>query len=121
MNEQTIPQRLYRLVRADEWHAAAKDGLYHGSAHDAADGFIHMSTADQVAGTAERYYQGLDDVILLTLDSARLQGEIRMEPSTGGDLYPHLYGTIPLEAVLEAERLRLTGDGVLDVPFLRGD
>jgi uncharacterized protein (DUF952 family) len=121
MIENTIPRRLYRLVRAAEWHAAAVEGLYHGAAHDAADGFIHMSTADQVAGTADRYYQGLDDVILLTLDSQRLQGEIRMEPSTGGDLYPHLYGVIPLESVLEAERLRLTGDEVLDVPFLRGD
>lgn len=121
MENNLIPRRLYRLARSADWHAAVTEGFYRGVDHDAADGFIHMSTADQVPGTAKRFYHGLDDVILLTLDRDSLDAEIKMEASSHGELFPHLYGTIPLRAVLEAEPLALTGDGDLDIPFLRED
>lgn len=120
MTDTSIPSLLYRLVHAADWQAAAGAGAYRGAAHDLADGFVHMSTAEQVPGTAARYYQGLPDILLLTLDSARLHGEVKMEPSTGGKLYPHLYGDIPLEAVLAVEPLKLDSEGQLIVPYLRG-
>lgn len=119
MTDVPVPHHLYRLVRAAEWKAAVADGVFNGSDHDRRDGFVHLSTADQVEGTADRYFAGLDDVLLLKLDRDRLSGDIRMERSSGGDLYPHLYGVIPLEAVLEAEPVPLGPDDRLSLPFLK--
>ncbi len=119
MTDASTPKYLYRLVRTSEWKDAAANGFYAGAEHDKADGFVHLSTGEQVDGTAERYFAGLDDVLLLKLDRDRLHGEVRMEPSTGGALFPHLYGSVPLEAVLEADPMPLGPDGHLTVPFLK--
>lgn len=113
-----IPNTLYRLVRAEDWQAAAASGVYRGAEHDARDGFVHLSTAAQAEDTAERHYSGVPDLLLLTLDARRLDGEIRFEPSSGGELFPHLYGTIPVEAVLEVQRIPLDPEGGFRFPFL---
>jgi uncharacterized protein (DUF952 family) len=119
MTDAPVPSYLYRLVRAPEWRAAAVDGVYGGGGPDRADGFIHLSTADQVEATADRYFADTDDVLLLKLDHARLDGTVRMEPSTDGELFPHLYGAIPVEAVLEANPLAMGPEGRLILPFLK--
>lgn len=112
------PHRLYRLVRAEDWRQAVAEGVYRGAEHDRADGFIHLSTATQVEGTAEKHYAGTPDLVLLTLDAERLDGTVKWEPSRGGELFPHLYGVVPVEAVLGAEAVPLDRDGGFVFPLL---
>lgn len=68
----------------------------------AEEGYIHCSFPDQVAATAERYYAGRDDVVVLVVDTGRLDVEVRVEDLHGsGVAFPHIYGTIPIDSVIE--------------------
>lgn len=90
---------VYKLLRAAEWAAAERDGVFTGSAADKADGFIHLSTASQVRGTAEKHFAGESSLVLAEVDPARLKAPLRWEASRGGAEFPHLYGELPLGAV----------------------
>ena len=69
----------------------------------AEQGYIHASTAEQVAGVASAYYRGVPDLLLLVIDPARVIPEIRYEPVPGQDQpYPHIYGPLNTDAVVEA-------------------
>jgi uncharacterized protein (DUF952 family) len=63
---------IYKLLTRAEWEAALAEGVYRGSAHDARDGFIHFSTATQLAGTARKHFAGVPDLVLLAVDVATL-------------------------------------------------
>lgn len=101
----------YKLVDQDEWAAARGAGAYGGSAVDRADGYIHMSTAAQLAETARRHYAGRDGLLLVEVDTAALGEALRWEPSRGGDLFPHLYGPLPLSAAVSERGLSVAQDG----------
>jgi len=103
----------YKLVDRNEWAAAREVGAYGGSAVDRADGYIHMSTAGQLAETARRHYAGRSDLLLVTVDVASLGAEVRWEASRGGALFPHLYGPLPLSAVLAERALSVGADGAM--------
>jgi uncharacterized protein (DUF952 family) len=105
------PSRIYHMCRYREWRAAEAAGVYRGSSQDAADGFIHFSTASQIVESAARHRAGQDDLMLLAVDPRQLGGALRWEKSRGGQLFPHLYGDLPLNAVTAAEPLRLGADG----------
>lgn len=111
MTEAIAPKVLFRLIRAADWMAAAAEGVFTGSETDRADGFIHLSTAEQVEGTAERWYPGLDDLMVLTVDRDALKSPVKMEVSSRGTFYPHLYGPLRLEAVMAAEPVVRDGEG----------
>ncbi|MFQ6537431.1 MULTISPECIES: DUF952 domain-containing protein [Aphanothece] len=107
------PRWLYHLALQPEWQAARAAGGYRRSTRgrDLAEvGFIHASYAHQVASTARRFYADAGAVVLLCLDPVRLAQvgvEVRPEPAPGtGELFPHLFGALPLEAVLWAEPYR---------------
>lgn len=106
-----LPRLVYRLCHRDDWRAAERAGAFTGGADDVRDGFIHLSSADQVEDSARRHYAGVRPLMLLAVDGARVSGDLRWEPSRGGALFPHLYGTIPLEAVLSALPLSEDGEG----------
>jgi len=93
---------IYKLCSRAEWAAAVAAGSYAGSAADARDGFIHFSTAAQLEATAAKYFAGRTDLVLVEVDATRLGPELRFEPSRGGDLFPHLYGVLSLDAVLSS-------------------
>jgi uncharacterized protein (DUF952 family) len=109
---------IYHICRRDEWEAARRSGRYDGSSQDAADGFIHFSTAAQVAASAAKHRAGQSGLVLLAVDPARLGDALRWEPSRGGALFPHLYGALPLAAVVEVCDLPLGADGRHVVPPL---
>jgi uncharacterized protein (DUF952 family) len=90
---------IYKILDADEWRAAERDGRYLGSADDARDGFIHLSTAEQTAGTFEKYFSGKPNPVLVAVESDALGDALKWEPSRGGALFPHLYGELSLSAV----------------------
>ena len=93
----------YKIIDLAEWDAACAAGAYAGSAVDLADGYIHMSTADQLAETAAKHYAGRTGLMLLTVDLTVLGEAVVWEPSRGGALFPHIYGDLPVAAVTTAE------------------
>ena len=107
---------VYKIVSRSEWEAACREGAFAGSADDARDGFIHLSTAEQVAGTAARHFRGCADLLLVALDAARLSAPLRWEVSRGGALFPHLYGRMETDAAIRVLSLTLDASGVPVVP-----
>jgi uncharacterized protein (DUF952 family) len=102
---------IYHMCRGEEWDAAEGAGVYRGSSQDAADGFIHFSTAAQLAASAAKHRAGQRDLVLMAVDAAMLGHSLRWEPARDGALFPHLYGALPIKAVLWVEALPLGADG----------
>ena len=111
-------QAIFHICRAEEWAAAQAAGRYEGSSQDRADGFIHFSARDQVVGSAAKHRAGQDGLVLLRVDPARLGEALKWEPSRAGQLFPHLYGPLPLEAVQRVDPLPLGSDGRHVFPML---
>jgi uncharacterized protein (DUF952 family) len=110
------PRLIFHMCRADEWTAANAEGTYPGSSQDRADGFIHFSTAAQLAESAARHRTGQTGLVLLTVDAGLLGPALKWEPSRGGQLFPHLYGPLPVTAVLRVDDLPLGHDGQHLIP-----
>jgi len=94
-----------KLLRAAEWAQFQADGSFAGSADDLRDGYIHLSTPEQVPGTVARYFAGETDAVALTLDADTLGDDLRWEASRGGQLFPHLYRPLRLDEVIDVRRL----------------
>jgi uncharacterized protein (DUF952 family) len=109
---------LYKICPAALWREAEGAGVFRGSAVDLRDGFIHFSTAAQVAETAARHFAGASDLVLVQVDAGRLGDRVKWEPSRGGALFPHLYGTLDLTAVTWVAPLPLGPDGRHRFPAL---
>lgn len=101
MNADHKEELVYRLILADDWARALAAGIVAPSAHDARDGFIHLSTRAQLEGTARRYFAGRTDLLALEMRASGL-GDLRFEPSRHGERFPHLYGDLNADAVLRA-------------------
>ena len=110
-------QLVYKISPQDEWDRARDSGIFRGAPVDLADGFIHFSTGEQVAETARRHFAGQDGVVLAAIDAAALGDALRWEPSRGGELFPHLYGDLPMEAVVWTRPMPLGEGGVHRLPF----
>lgn len=109
---------IYKICPASAWREAERHGAYRGSADDLRDGFIHFSTASQVAGTAAKYFEGQKGLFLIAVDADTLGDALRWEPARGGELFPHLYGELEFDAVLEVTDLPLRSDGSHAIPDL---
>ncbi|QAY94932.1 DUF952 domain-containing protein [Methylovirgula ligni] len=103
---------IYKIVPKDLWEEAEARGVFAGAPVDVADGFIHLSTAAQVRGTAARHFAGEDGLLLVGVDPQRLGAALRYEPSRGGALFPHLYAALNLDAVVSVTALPLGPDGL---------
>jgi len=96
---------IYKILRKDEWASLAEEGSTPGSPVDLADGFIHFSTAGQVAETAARHFAGEVGLMLLVCDTAGMGGDLKWEASRGGALFPHLYRELRLSDVVRTQPL----------------
>jgi uncharacterized protein (DUF952 family) len=96
---------IIKLLRAAEWAAFQRDGLFAGSPDDLRDGFIHLSTPEQAPGTAAKWFAGETGVMALTFDADELGADLKWEPSRGGQLFPHLYRPLRLDELVAAEPL----------------
>ena len=105
-----MPTIIYKICENLLWREAERAGVFHGASVDARDGFIHFSTANQARETAAKYFSGASDLTLVAVDADALGGALKWEISRGGDQFPHLYGTLPLAAVLWAKPLPLGSD-----------
>jgi uncharacterized protein (DUF952 family) len=102
---------VYKIVATEEWMRAEATGVFTGASVDRTDGFIHFSTAAQVPDTAAKWFAGRDDLTLAAVDAKALGDQLRWEPSRGGALFPHLYGPLPMSAVVWSRPLKLGSDG----------
>lgn len=89
----------YRLATPDRWAEVMTAGVFEGDPHDIADGFIHLSAAPQVEGTLLKHYNQHERLVLAEIDLTELGDSVKWEVSRGGELFPHVYGTIPTSAV----------------------
>jgi uncharacterized protein (DUF952 family) len=103
---------IYHMCQAEEWALALAEGRYDGSSQDKADGFIHFSTKKQVWTSAAKHRKGQPGILLLCVKTKKLGDALKWEPSRGGDLFPHLYGPLDPDAVVETVPLPLGDDGV---------
>jgi uncharacterized protein (DUF952 family) len=102
---------IYHMCPAETWAEAVATGRYAGTTNDRRDGFIHFSTADQIAESARRHRAGQAGLVLVAVEAARLGDRLRWEKSRDGALFPHLYGPLfPAEAA-SVEPLPVGPDG----------
>lgn len=106
-----LPQYVYKIATFEEWDEALEKGTFDGAPVDLKDGFIHFSTAGQVRETARRHFHGMDGLMLVKVATAPMARHYRMEPSRGGDLFPHLYARLPVEDAEIWEEMQLQEDG----------
>lgn len=100
---------IYKICDVSEWNEAVACGVYRGSAHDRRDGFVHLSTAAQLAGTLAKHFAGRARLVLIAVDAGALGAALRREPARGGELFPHLYGPLPVSAAHSVTPLPLDG------------
>jgi uncharacterized protein (DUF952 family) len=110
---------IYKICPASAWREAERHGAFGGSADDRRDGFIHFSTAAQVAETARKHFFGQSGLFLIAVDADALGDSLRFEPSRNDELFPHLYGDLDLGAVTAVLELRSRSDGSHDIPELK--
>ncbi|MEV8512735.1 DUF952 domain-containing protein [Dactylosporangium sp. NPDC051484] len=99
---------IYKILLPAEWsafEAAGVSGVFEGSPLDRADGFVHLSGGDQVAGTVERYFADQPELVILAVDPQPLGEALRWERSPSGGVYPHLYAPLPRSAVAAVHRI----------------
>jgi uncharacterized protein (DUF952 family) len=107
---------IYKICPASQWAAAERAGEFRGSGIDLADGYIHFSTAGQVAETAAKHFAGMPELVLVAVAAEDVGGALKWEPSRGGALFPHLYGVLPMTAVRWAKPLPLDAGGMHVLP-----
>ena len=79
--------------------------MFHGAPVDLADGYIHLSAADQLQGTLTKHFAGQSGLVIAEVDLAALGETVKWEVSRGNDLFPHIYGPLPMAAVLGVREL----------------
>ena len=109
---------IFHICRRDEWYSAIERGMYCGSSQDKKDGYIHFSASNQVIESAAKHRAGQKGLVLLTVDGELLEPSLKWEAARDAELFPHLYGDLPINAVLRAEELPLGPDGLHIFPKL---
>jgi uncharacterized protein (DUF952 family) len=105
---------VYKIISAEGWRQARLAGVFLGAAIDLGDGYIHLSDDSQVEETARRHFSGQNDLLLVAFEADILKN-LKWEPSRGGALFPHVYGTIDPRAALWAKPLAFK-DGAFEFP-----
>ena len=112
---------IYKICPDDLWRDAERAGVFAGAPVDLDDGFIHFSTAAQARATADKHFRGRRGLVLVAVEEGALGTALRYEASRGGDLFPHLYGSLPLSAVRWVKPLPLDENGRHVFPALEGE
>ena len=91
----------FKIFTADQWAQFVSDGVFQGAPVDLADGYIHLSAADQVQGTLDKHFAGQTGLVIAEIDLSALGETVKWEVSRGGALFPHVYGVLPRATVLD--------------------
>jgi ornithine lipid ester-linked acyl 2-hydroxylase len=95
----TMDTRAFKILTADQWTAFERDGVFSGAPIDLTDGYIHLSTRDQLEETLAKHFAGQDNLVVAEIDLTALGDTVRWEVSRGDQLFPHIYGVLPMSAV----------------------
>lgn len=101
----------YKIESASNWSVAIESGVYSGSGIDVIDGFIHLSAKSQVLQTFAKYFAGKMDLLLIEVNLDLLGDTVKWEVSRGGELFPHIYGTLPMAAVIATHLIEYDSNG----------
>jgi uncharacterized protein (DUF952 family) len=107
---------VYKVMSAAELTQMRRDGVFRGSPADIADGYIHLSCGSQLAATVDKHFSDVDGLVVAAVDLLRLGDTVRWEPSRGGQLFPHIHGLLPFDAVVSVAPLERTRDGGIMLP-----
>lgn len=110
---------IYKIAPRALWQLAEAKGVFDGAPVDHADGFIHFSTSEQARATADRHFAGQDNLVLVAVEADKLGDALKYEVSRGGALFPHLYASLPIGAVLWVKPLPLGNDGKHQFPEMQ--
>ncbi len=113
-----MDKTIYKIVPKELWREARATGLFKGAQIDLKDGYIHFSTGAQAVETARLHFAGQSDLLLVAVDATVFGEALKWEASRGGDLFPHLYADLPLDAVIWEKPLPLGADGLHIFPSL---
>lgn len=106
-----VAMLIFKIFRRPEWEAFRAAGSTDGAPVDLADGYIHLSTADQVMGTAEKHFAGISDLVLVAFEADAMGAGLKWEASRGGALFPHLYRPLRIDEVVWDKSLPLGATG----------
>ncbi|MEP2942745.1 MAG: DUF952 domain-containing protein [Hyphomicrobiales bacterium] len=109
---------IYKICPKSLWSDAKAKGVFEGAPVDIADGYIHFSSAEQLRETANKHFAGLEDLLLIAVDSSKLEPALKWEPSRGGALFPHLYDALDPANASWIKPLSLGSDGAHEFPPL---
>lgn len=104
------PMLIFKIFRANEWADMQAKGETQGAPIDLIDGYVHISTSEQVAETAAKHFANETGLVLLALEADTLKDDLKWEPSRGGALFPHLYRNLKMSDVV----------WVKDLPYVDG-
>ena len=106
---------ILKIIDIDEWQKVKDYGAYSGSSKDIEDGFIHFSGEDQVKGTLEKYYSKQKNLVLLKVETLKLDNLI-WEQASDGNMFPHLYSSLDLSNVVDEFEITLDSNGIHELP-----
>lgn len=100
MTDTAHPTTAFKVLTAAQWAQFQADGIFHGAPVDLADGYIHLSATDQLQGTLDKHFAGQSGLVIAEVDLGVLGETVKWELSRGDALFPHIYGPLPMAAVL---------------------
>lgn len=111
-----VPLIAYKVLTAPQMAQLETDGVLRGAPIDLADGYIHLSTEAQLTETVDKHFAGQTDLHVVAVDLAVLGDAVKWEPSRGGQLFPHIYADLPLNAAIAYGPLERNMDGRVRLP-----
>ena len=94
----------FKVLTAQQWSDFERERVFRGAPVDIADGYIHLSTGEQLDATLARHFAGQTGLMIAEVDLLLLGDAVRWEPARGGDLFPHIYAELPIHAVVSLQR-----------------
>jgi len=108
---------IYHITRKSDWEDAKNKGVYRHCTLDSGEGFIHCSTADQILSVAHYLFRGMKDLVILIIELDKVKAEVKFENLEGGfRKFPHIYGTINLDSVIEIADFPAGPGGIFKLP-----
>ena len=111
------PTTAYKVLTAEQMATLEREGSFAGAPVDLADGYMHMSTAEQLTDTVDKHFAGQSDLYVAAIDLGSFGGSLKWEESRGGQLFPHLYEPLLLETVIAYSPLERAADGTVRLPI----
>lgn len=101
----------FKILTCEQWAQFERDRIFHGAPIDLTDGYIHLSAAEQLRGTLHKHFSDQDGLVIAEIDLAKVAEKVKWEEARDGALFPHIYGDLPIEAVISAKKLSETDHG----------